>query len=137
MAEQTVDDALSDDEAQHAFEQVMNGEALLTREQMEGIEREMNGTGSLAVARRLGLAAATQDGTWFRRVASDREMAVSVAGQLEAIEMAAAALREVAGAMEGAAMRTRIAICAHPDMDALMEQARSHAVVQFSQTVTH
>lgn len=137
MAKTKCTKALSERQAQRIFDDVMKCEPLLNKEDMEGIERELSGSGSLAIARRLGLATAIQDGEWFKKLSEDRIMAVVVAGQLEAIESGAAALREVVGVIESAATRTRIALCAYADLEQLMAESKSHAVLEFDHQVTH
>lgn len=129
--------ALSERQAQRIFDDVMKCEPLLNKEDMEGLERELSGSGSLAIARRLGLATAIQDGQWFKKLSEDRGMAVVVAGQLEAIESGAAALREVVGVIESAAARTRIALCAYSDLEQLMAESKSHSVLEFDHQATH
>lgn len=137
MAKTKNTNALSERQAQRIFDDVMNCEPLLNKEDMEGIERELNGSGSLAIARRLGLATAIQDGQWFKKLSEDRGMAVVVAGQLEAIESGAAAMREMVDVIESAATRTRIALCAYADLEHLMAESKSHSVLEFDHQATH
>ena len=124
-------------EGQRIFDDVMNCEPLLNKEDMADLERELSGSGSLAVARRIGLATATQGGEWFKKLSEDRTLAVIVAGQLAAIDSGATALRELAGVIESAALRVRVALCAYSDLERVMAESKAHAVLEFEPRVTH
>lgn len=129
--------ALNEEEAMRVFNDVMKCDPLLSREDVEYVEQRMRGSGSLAVALRIGLMVSVQNGEWFKKLSEDRSMACFIAGQLDAVEHAAAALRELAGVIDSAALRIRIALCAHSDIEQLMAESKSHAVFEVAPQVTH
>lgn len=88
---------------------------------------------NFSVARRIGLIQASQDGAFFKRVSADREMAVVVAGQFDAIRAAIDALREVADVMDRGLLRATLTLAKHRDMDAILAECKSHAVVGFGE----
>lgn len=118
------------------FRSVMRYKPDLTHDGMMELESQFS-RGNIAVARRLGLAAAKQDGAWFKRLSKDREMAVSVSGQLEAIESGAVAMQELSEMMRAAAMRCRVALCNHEDVDAIVQEGLAHAVLTLPSVATN
>jgi hypothetical protein len=123
-------DKISEEEGQALFDSVMRCKPLIAKADMERLEAQMNGAGALAIARRLGLAAAIQDGEWYAKLSKDREMAVVMGGQLNAMQDAAAVLKEVAGLIESAEWRIKLALCNHADMQQILTEGRQHAVLE-------
>ncbi len=111
------------------FETVMACKPVLSRENMQSLERAISGTGALAVARRLGIATACQGGDFFRRLTEDREMALVAPGQLDSFDEAALTFREITDILECGATRTRVALCAYDDVEDLLHQAKAYAAI--------
>lgn len=120
---------LTDRQARDFLRKVMKVKPLISREEMSDIERAF-ATETFGVSRRLGLCLALQDGQWFARLSKDRELAMTVAGQFEAIRSAREVLRYVADLLEAAELRATAALCKHADALQILELSTDHAVVQ-------
>lgn len=125
---------LAEKQAGRLFKDALTRAPLIAPEDVAAIERNLTGAAPLAVARRVGLAIASQDGSWFKRLTEDREMAVLFAGQLEAVEDCAATMRDIANALEVGARRVRIVLCHYADMDDIYAQGAQQAVVSLSES---
>lgn len=130
MASSDSNQSLTTQEADELFSSVMRFAPTLDFETCQQIDTVMSGSGQHAVLRRLGLGLATKDGSWFKQVSSDREVAKVVAAQVPDLIDCIAGLREVANLIEGAVMRTEVALCAWADLPQLREEAKSLALLQ-------
>jgi hypothetical protein len=120
-------------EAEKIFNEVMHYQPPVARDRvMDDLEELFKPDSSFSVARRMGTLIAASDGTWFKQITEDREMAVLMAGQLNAVEKAAEALKEVAEVLESGAVRLRVALCAYADIESLYSEAVEKAVIEVS-----
>jgi len=119
---------LTDRQARDLLRKVTKVKPLISREEMTNIERVFH-TEAFGVSRRLALCLAIQDGQWFKQLSADREMAVTVAAQFDAIKSAREVLRYVADLLDAAHLRAATALSKHADALQILRSSTDHAVV--------
>lgn len=130
MADTDRTETLTEQEADKLFDAVMSFTPDLGQADVESIESAMSGRGHIAVMRRFGLFLASKDGTWFQSLTTDREAAMCAAAQLEDLRQCVAAMRQIADVIEGAVVRTDIALCYWEDQAQLKMDAKAFALLQ-------
>lgn len=113
MAEETVSAATSvdDDELERLYQSVMTCKPRIAAADVDEFETKIHNDIHWRRARRCGLNVASQDGSFFKRLSEDEDMARTFAETLGPIEDQAKLLREIADTIEAGRMRMVIALC--------------------------
>jgi len=119
----------SSKQLQTMLRHALNDGRIVSTQYVDDVEEAFHPESNLGVARRLGLIQASKDGDFFKRVASERDLALVVAGQFDAVNQAVATLREVADVMERGLVRASLVVAKHSDMESILDEAKSHAVI--------
>ncbi|RYE02127.1 MAG: hypothetical protein EOP50_00775 [Sphingobacteriales bacterium] len=116
MAETELTTETGDDDVEVLYQRVMTCEPFIDGDDVSGLEKwfAKKNTG---VIRRCGLALATQDGAFFKRVAEERDTAEAVAELLGPLDEHIEVLEETVRTLRAASTRALVALCNQEDFD--------------------
>lgn len=125
MAESTLGERLTDDEADRIFEQVMACEPALGQDDFDRVAGLVMQQDQVGMRWRLAAVAASKGGDFYREVAEDAEKGRTAALMVEELHHFISLLQGMKDLAECAAARLLVAGCNHPDFPNWQEEARA------------